>query len=49
MPLYPKLRGGSQISSFSLMIIPIVRGGEGLKNDDKYHNFIVTEEGVGKL
>ncbi len=33
------VRGGPQLSSFSLMIITIVRGGRGFKNDDKYHNF----------
>ena len=33
------VRGGPHLSSFSLMIIPIVRGGRGLKNDDEYHKF----------
>ncbi len=41
------LRGGPQLSSFSFMIISIVRGGW-LKNDDKYHDDIVRG-GVEKL
>ena len=28
------------------MIIPIIRGGRGLKNDDKYHNFYRGDQKV---
>ncbi len=31
------LRGRPSFSSFMLMIISIIRGGRGLKNDDKYN------------
>ncbi len=40
------IRGGPHLSSFSLMIIPIVRGGRGLKNDDKYHKLPITKESI---
>ncbi len=33
------LRGHPSFSSFTLMIISIIRGWRGLKNDDKYHNY----------
>ncbi len=32
-------RGRPESSSFSSMIITIVRGGRGSENDDEYHNF----------
>ena len=34
------LRGGP---SFSRMITSILRGGRGLKNDDKYHNILMIQ------
>ncbi len=34
------LRDRPQLSSFTSMIIPIVRRGRGLKNDDNYHNIL---------
>ncbi len=34
------LRGRPQLLSFTSMIIPIVRGGRGLKDDDNYHNIL---------
>ncbi len=33
----------STLSTFSLMIIPIVRGGRGFKNVDNYHTFLRPE------
>ncbi len=38
-----KNRGRPQLSTFSLMIIPIVTGGWGLKNVDNYHNFYLSK------
>ncbi len=38
-----EVRGRPSFSSFSLMIISIIRGGRGLKNDDKYHNLFMVQ------
>ena len=32
-------RGSPELSSFTSMTIPIIRGGRGLENDDNYLNF----------
>ncbi len=31
-------------SSFTFMIISIIRGGRGLKNDDKHHNYFIIKK-----
>ena len=33
------IRGRPELSSFTSMIIPTIRGGRGLENDGNYHNF----------
>ncbi len=36
-------RGRPSFSLFTLMIISIISGGRGLKNDDNYHNFFIVQ------